>query len=817
MKSANLLQYSRHSFRLLRRSPVFSAVVILMLALGIGANTAVFSVVDGVLLRKLPYRDPDRLVMVWEKNPALGASIGDRIPASYTNFTEWVRQSNAFEGIAGMEDANLNHTGGGEPERLNGARISPNLFQVLGVTPAIGTTFDSGDRPRDSQVAILSDGYWKSHFGGNQNVVGESITLNDIPYTIAGVLPAHFYLPSTREGTEQRKPDIWIPYEPAAQRTAQELNRLKIQVYARLRSGISLDQARAEMDVIGKRLEEQNPTLNAGFGVNIFPVYVEDVGKDLRRNLLVLLSAVGLILLIACANLANLVLTRAMAQQKELAIRKALGASRAELIAQMVTESLVLSSMGGLLGLLVARWGIKAILALKPADILRPEQIHIGIPVLLFTTAASILAGVLFGIFPALYVSRTEVNTVLKQGAQYSRTHPRTLRATLIVVEVSLASVLLIGAGFMIRSLWSVLAVDPGFRSDHLLTMHFSMPPDRYSSNEQTAAFCRQALERIVALPGVKAVTFADGLPLTRIRLMRFTVEGQPTPKHGSEPTADMRGISSPSYFETLGISLVSGRNFTADEINQNLPVIVINQKLAKKLWPDQDAIGKHIWSVPARAEKDPVQLTVIGVTRDTRQISLESATRPEITRPMQDYTYLTLAVHSASDPTLLTASIKRQIWTLDRGLPVFDVLTMQDVLDDNLGQRRFDSFLMSIFGGLAVVLACVGIYGVLATTVVQQTREIGVRMALGARRGDVLMMITGQGLRWVSIGLLIGVSLGFLLTRMLASLLFGVGPTNLLTYIAVSGVMLAVAAVACSLPAVRAIRIDPMRALHYE
>jgi predicted permease len=818
MKSANLVQYFRHSFRLLRRSPVFSAVVILMLALGIGANTAVFSVVDGVLLRKLPYRDPDRLVMVWEKNPALGTSIGERIPAAYTNFAEWVSQSTAFEGIAGMEDANLNRSGGGEPERVNGARISPNFFHVLGVNSAIGTTFDSVEQgSRDTQVAILSDAYWESHFGGRRNVIGQSVTLNDAPYTIVGVLPAHFYLPSTREGTEQRKPDIWIPYEPMAQRTALELNRLKVQVYARLRPGISLEQARAEMDVIGKRLEEQNPALNAGFGVNIFPVYVEDVGKDLRRNLLVLLSAVGLILLIACANLANLVLTRAMARQKELAVRKALGASRSELIAQMVVESLVLSSIGGLLGLLVARWGIRAILALKPADILRPEQIHIGIPVLLFTTGVSILAGMLFGIFPALYVSRTEVITVLNQGAQSTRTHPRIMRAALIVIEVSLASVLLIGAGFMIRSLLSALDVDPGFRPDHLLTMHFSMPPDRYSTNEQTAAFCSQALERIAALPGVKAASFADGLPLTRIRLMRFTVEGQAVPKRGSEPTADMRGISSPSYFGTLGISLVSGRNFTVDEINQNLPVIVVNQTLAKKLWPNQDAIGKHIWSVPARAEKVPVELTVIGVVRDTRQMSVESATRPEITRPMQDYTYLTLAVRSAADPTSLTAGIKRQIWALDKDLPVFDVLTMQDVLDDNLGQRRFDSFLMSIFGGLAVVLACVGIYGVLATTVAQQTREIGVRMALGARRGDVLRMIMGQGLRWVSIGLLIGLTLGFLLTRMLASLLFGVGPTNVLTYLAVGAVMLAVAAVACYLPAVRAIRIDPMRALRYE
>ena len=578
MKSTNLAQYFRHSFRLLRRSPVFSSVVVLMLALGIGANTAVFSVVDGVLLRKLPYREPDRLVMVWEKNPSLGASIGERVPVNYTNFAEWVRQSSAFEGIAGMEDANLNRTGAGEPERVSGARVSPNFFQVLGVAPAIGATFDPIEQSRNTQVAILSDAYWESRFGANRNAVGQSITLNNIPYTVVGVLPARFYLPSSREGTEQRKPDIWIPYEPMAQRTALELNRLKIQVYARLRPGISLEQARAEMNVIGKRLEEQNPTLNAGFGVNIFPVYLEDVGRDLRRNLLVLLSAVGLILLIACANLANLVLTRAMSRQKELAIRKALGASRAELIAQMVMESLVLSLIGGLLGLAVAHWGIKAILALKPADILRPEQIHIGIPVLLFTTVASILAGVLFGIFPALYVSRTEVITVIKQGAQFTRTSPRTLRAALIVIEVSLASVLLIGAGFMIRSLLSVLEVDPGFRPDHLLTMHFSLPPDRYATNEQTAAFCRQALERISALPGVKAASFADGLPLTRIRLMRFTLEGQPTPKHGSEPTADMRGISSPSYFDTLGMSLVAGRNFTVDEINQNHPVIVINQ-----------------------------------------------------------------------------------------------------------------------------------------------------------------------------------------------------------------------------------------------
>ncbi len=809
-------QNVRFGLRLIRKTPAFYAMVVLILALGIGANTAVFSVVDSVLLHKLPFRDPERVVMVWEKNPTLGAVIGNRVPTAYVNFQEWVRQQNVFDGIAGLEDVSLNRTGMGEPERVAGARVSPNFFSVLGVTPEIGSGFDFVEKDASqNHVAILGNAYWRGHFGGNRGVLGQTLTLNDASYTVVGVLPPSFHLPSTREGTEQRKPDIWIPYEPATQRTEADLTRRKVQVFARLRDGVTLEQARREMDLVAKRVVDQNPTLNAGFGINIFPVSVEDVGKELRRNLLVLLGAVAVVLLLACANLANLMLTRAMTRQKELAVRKALGASRARLIAQMIVEGLLLSFFGSLLAIAVGYFGIKLLLALKPADLQRPEQVHLSVAVLLFTMAVGTLAGIIFAVIPAIYVSKTDINAVLKESTPNQR-HPGRVRAALVVGEVSLAVVLLIAAVFMIGSLVSVLRVDPGFRADHVLTMHFSMPPSRYAKNEQFAGFCRQALERITALPGVKSASFSDGLPMTRIRMMKFTVDGQPIPARGSEPTADMRGISSPTYVETLGIPIVAGRNFTVDEINQTQPVIVINQTLAKHLWPNEDPIGRHLRTV-AKAGVEPIELTVIGIAGDTHQDSLETGTRPEVLRPMVDYTFLTLAVRTAADPGSLTSSIKRAVWTLDKDLPIYDVETMSDVVDENLGQRRFDSYLMGIFGGLALLLAGIGIYGVLTSTVQQRTPEIGIRMALGAQRDSVLRMIMGYGLKLVGLGLAIGLVAGYFVTRILASLLFGVTLGNPLTYLAVCTGLALVAAAACYLPAMAAVKIDPVRALRSE
>ncbi len=426
---SGFLQDLAFGFRLMRKSPLFYLVAVLLLALGIGANTAVFSVVDAVLLRKLPFHDPDALVMVWEKNPQLGVLVGDRVPTSYTNFEEWVRQAKFFDGIAGFEDVSLNRTGNGDPERVAGARVSPNFFQVLGVDPAAGTTFDFVERdPSQSHAGMLSYAYWQSHFGGSRSIVGQTITLNDESYTVVGVLPANFYLPSTRQGSEQRKPDIWVPYDASRKGTEAERNRRRMQVFARLRPGVTLQQARGEMQAVARRLEEQNTALNAGFSANVFPVYVEDLGEELRRNLLVLLSAVGMVLLLACANLANLMLTRATARQRELAIRKALGASRARLIRQMLAECILLSGIGGVLALGVAYLGIQALLALKPADLQRPEQVHISLGVLLFTMAVSFAAGIVFGVIPALYVSKTDVNSVLKQSGASQR-HPSRIRS----------------------------------------------------------------------------------------------------------------------------------------------------------------------------------------------------------------------------------------------------------------------------------------------------------------------------------------------------------------------------------------------------
>jgi len=810
------LQDLAFGLRLMRKSPLFYLVAVLLLALGIGANTAVFSVVDAVLLRKLPFRDPDALVMVWEKNPQLGALVGDRVPTSYTNFEEWVRQAKSFEGIAGFEDVSLNRTGNGEPERVAGARVSPNFFQVLGVNPAVGTTFDFVERdPAQSHAAMLSYVYWQSHFGGSRSIVGQTTTLNDESYTVVGILPDNFYLPSTRQGSEQRKPDIWTPYDASRKGTEAERNRRRMQVFARLRAGVSLEQVRDEMQAVARRLEEQNTALNAGFSANVFPVYVEDLGQELRRNLLVLLSAVGMVLLLACANLANLMLTRATARQRELAIRKALGASRARLIRQMLAECVLLSGIGGVLALGIAYLGIKALLALKPADLQRPEQVHVSLGVLLFTLAVSFAAGIVFGVIPALYVSKTDVNSVLKQSGASQR-HPSRIRSALVVGEVGLAVVLLVGAVFMIRSLVSVLNVDPGFRPEHVLTMHFSLPPSHYANKDQMAGFCRQVLERVSALPGVKAASFSDGLPMTRIRMMKFTVDGQPAAKPGSEPTADMRGITSPDYFASVGIPIVRGRNFTADEICKHLPVIIVNQSLANKLWPNQDAVGKTIVAGP-RPPDPPLQLTVIGVMGDTHQVSLESGTRPEIVRPMVDYTFLTLTVRGAGDPALMTADIRNQVRGIDKDLPAYDIESMQEIVDQSLGQRRFDSFVMSIFGGLALLLAAVGIYGVLATSVEQRRQEIGIRMALGAQRADVLRLIMLSGLMLVLIGMGLGIVVGFGLTRWLSSMLYGVSPSSLATYLAVSAAMIAIAMLACYLPAKRATKVDPMKALRAE
>src|SRR5438270_7876801 len=663
----NFLADLRFGLRMLRKSSGFAVTMIAVLALGIGANAAVFSVVDAVLLRSLPLRDPERVLMITEENPGLGGWFGERVPSAYSNFLEWQRQATQFEAIAGFEDANFNLTSGPEPERIEGARASANIFTLFGVQAALGTSFDSAATdPSKTRVAVITDAFFRSRFGGQRSALGQTVTLNDVAYTIVGVLPADFHLPAAREGQDQHSPKLWVPYDETATQNQAEAKRRKMQVYGRLRDGVTLAQARAEMDGIAKQLAEQDPTQNAGFGVNVFPVAVENLGQDLRRNLLVMLGAVGFVLLIACANIANLMLTRAAARQKEMAIRKALGAGGGRLISQLLAESLLLSGIGAVLGLGLAHYGIKALVALRPAGITRPEEIQLNLSVLLFTIGISIVAGVFFGIVPALQAARADVNAFLNQtrGANAGSSSSR-MRRALVVAEVALACVLLVGAGFMMKSMVAVLSIDPGFRADHLLTMKFSMPASRYANDAQIAAFCRQVEEKVSAMGGVKSASFSDGLPLTRIRLTRFVLEGQPPPARGSEPTADMRGIFSPGYFDTVGIRLIAGRNFTVDELQTKAPVLVMNQTLAKRLWPNEQAVGQHLRSVPSRADTPPIVSTVIGVVADTHQEGLESKTRPEITKPMVDFTQLTFAVRAAGDPEALITTTPMTVETI--------------------------------------------------------------------------------------------------------------------------------------------------------
>ncbi len=815
----NFLRDLRFGLRVLGKSPGFALVVIAVLALGIGPNAAVFSVVDAVLLRALPLRAPERIVMIWEKNQALGPPIGDRVPVAYATFLEWVGQATQFESIGGFEDANFNFTSGPEPERIEGARASANIFALFGVKPRLGTSFETAATdPAKTHVVVLSDAFFKNHFGGERAALGQTLTLNDVAYTIVGVLPPEFHLPAAREGHDQHSPKLWVPYDSAATQNPAEAHRRKMQVYGRLRDHVSLEQARAEMDAIGKRLGEQDPVQNAGFGINVFPLDVENMGADLRRNLLVMLAAVGFVLLIGCANITNLMLTRAAARQKEMAIRKALGAGRGRLVSQLLAESFLLSGAGAALGLVLAQVGIKLLVALKPAGINRPEDIHLNLSVLVFATVISIAAALLFGIVPAFLAARTDVNALLNQtrGAQSTASSGR-MRRVLVVAEVALACVLLVGAAFMMKSLFAVLKIDPGFRADHLLTMKFSMPASRYADDAQITAFCRQAFEKVSALPGVKSASFSDGLPLTRLRMTRFAVEGRPPPARGSEPTADMRGIFTATYFDTIGMRLIAGRNFTAEELANKQPVMVINQSLAKQLWPNESAVGRHLRSVPSKADTPAVVSTVIGVVADTHQESLENAARPEITKPMVDYTQLTLAVRAHADPEALIASVKSQIWTIDKDLPLFEVRTMEQVLEEDTSQRRFQSFVMSVFAGLALVLASIGLFGVLASVVSQRTQEIGLRMALGAQTKDVLGMVLGEGFRMVSLGVIIGVAGGIALSRYLSSLFFGVSPASPATYIEVALLMIALALIACLIPAWRALRVNPMVALRYE
>jgi putative ABC transport system permease protein len=809
-----MLNDTRIALRSYAKSPGFAVVAVVALALGIGANTAMFSAMDAVLLRQLPYRDPGRLVMIWESNPLVGGFLAQRLPASMRDVIEWKRQSRLLEDMGFFQHSQVNLTGQDKPEQVEGVFASTNFLDMLGVKTMLGRGFTAADAPeRKGQVALISYALFGRRFGKDRGVVGKTIRVDDAPYTIVGVLPAEFHLPAMWEGFDQKKPDVWVAMS-AAGMTDAELDGRRNYVYGRLKSGVSLEQFRAEMAAIDQRLIQAYPKLNTTFGVSVYPVFVEDVGAVMLRTIVVLQSAVGFVLLIACANVASLLLARAAGRRKEIAIRVALGAGRLRLVRQMLVESLLLSLAGAAGGIALAWGGIVAIRRLAPEDSYHLHELSLDWKVLAFTLCAAILTGLIFGLAPSLQAARQNVNEWLGKGGRWGGSGVSgRLRSVLVISEVALALVLLAGAGLMIRSMTSLLAMHPGFRTDHLLTAHVNLTAARYKDEKQVKAFCDQLLDRVARVPGVKSVAIGEGFPmLDRLQATRFRVEGETEPRRGAASLADITRVGD-GYFETLRAPILRGRSFTRQDAEQAKPSVgVVNEALARRISQQGQAVGKVLL-----LGSGDTRVTVIGIKADTHQMGLDTEVRPELFLPARSMDTIALVVQSAGDPLHLSSAIQSQVWAIDPNQPVADLKSMEQRMGEGLEQRRFNMLLFGIFAGLALLLASVGIYGVLAYAVSQRRQEIGIRIALGATPGNVAGLVLRQGLLLAASGVAIGAAAAFGLTRWMASLIFGVSTTDPLTFSSVSALLIAIALLASYVPARRAVRVDPMQSLRVE
>ncbi len=799
-----LFQDLRYAWRQLHKSPGFTAVAVITLALGIGATTAVFSVVDQVLLHPLPYPDSDRIVTVTQTFQ--GISTHDASPA---NYLDWVAQNQVFTEMAASRGWQGSLSAGDRPERVKGTMTTPSFFPLFGINPILGRGLAASDaQPGNDHVVVLGYGLWQRYFAGDRAIVGRNIRLNGEHYAVIGVMPPNF---SPDDYGELWLPSPWgVPTHPLApdKDPRQFRDRSYLEVWARLKPGVTVPQARAELDTIGRRLEKEYPDSNDKVGISFLPLHEYVVG-DIRPVLLVLLTAVVVVLMIACANVANLLLARATARTREISIRTTLGAGRRRLLRQLLTESVLLALLGGGIGLALAVVAIPWLLALSPPDIRQFKQIGINREVLAFSFMASVVCGVIFGLMPALQASRSNPNDFLKEGERGSKANRGRTRSALVIVEVGLSLVLLVGAGLLVKSFARLMDVNPGFDPDHLLTFNLALPSSTDSAHQ--FAFYQQVVQRLQALPGVRAVGAVSRLPLAGGNSSRSFN----TPGDDKDYSADIR-VSTPDYFRTMGIPLLKGRSFSESDVGSAVNVAVINNALAHAVFPGQDPIGKQLTNFGP----DNLTLQIVGVVGNVRHVGLDREPRSEIYQLLgqAQWPSMFMAIRSAtSDATSITSAAQNAVWSVNKDVPLATIRTMQDLISNSVLRRRFSMLLLTIFATVAMLLAAIGLYGVMSYSVAQRTKEIGIRMALGARRSDVIALVVKQGMALVLTGIVGGGILSLAMTRMIAGMLFGITATDPLTFVGVAALLAAVAFLANYLPARRGASVDPMVALRYE
>ena len=814
-----LMQDLRYGARMLLKHPGVTAIAVLTLALGIGANTAIFSVVNAVLLNPLPYREPDRLVSLWEKVPVHG-----RWRASPANFFDWKKQNTVFEDVAAFGQASMAFTGRGEPEEVVGTRVSAGYFAVVGIEPILGRSFTPEEyEVGKGQAIILGHAFWQRRFGGDKNVINQTATFNDTVYTVVGVMPPGIYPVSpTTNGIlvfNEQAQNIWVPmsFEPewARVRAAHVLG-----VVARLKPGVSIQQAATEMDMIGARLEKEHAE-NRGEGIIVSPFMNELVG-DVRPALYTLLGAVGFVLLIACANVAGLLLAQHAGRSKEIAIRAALGAGRGRLVRQFFLEGFLLALCGTIAGLALAGFGTKVLLQFVPAGVPRLTQVAMDWRVLGFTVLISLLTCLIFALVPAWQASKPDLNSTLEHGGRTSGPGAGRLRfrQALVVFQVSIAVMLVIGAGLLVRSFWMLQHVDPGFQSEGVLTAGMILPFTKYRKPEQINAFHQQLIERLSALPGVKHATIAYDHPLASNWVDSFEIEGRVASAQVGDRSANFIPVG-PEYFDTVGVRITAGRKFTTQDDPDHPGVVLVNESFVRQYFPNENPLGQKMKIGPGRIWRGEkfTSFEIVGVVNDVKLAGLEAPSEPAYyvpasQAPLQD---MTILVRTTTDPLSLVGAVRQTVLSIDPNQPISDVKTLQNVVDSSMAQRRLNMLLMGLFGGLALLLSAVGIYGLLSHAVTQRTQEMGIRIALGAQVGDVLKLVLKQGMMLAIIGQVIGLGAAFALTRLIRGLLFGVTPNDVTTYIAVVGVLSLVALLACYIPARRATKVDPLVALRYE